>query len=79
MGHFVLEHRRSFRLFVKLDCCIYVLRKAKAVAPCALGLFPWEERCSWHEQWARQRPALVVFGKAQNDILIRNILFYLDL
>merc|ERR1712196_96853 len=30
-----LEHRRSFRLFVKMDACIYVLRRTCAPAPLA--------------------------------------------
>ncbi|OLP86223.1 hypothetical protein AK812_SmicGene32692 [Symbiodinium microadriaticum] len=88
-----LEHRRSFRLFVKTDACIYLLRRTEAAAAASSqavpsteaalaelrgsgaraplsfrfegswGAFPWEDGSPWHEQWARDRPALVAFGQ----------------
>eukprot|EP00933_Yihiella_yeosuensis_P020141 TRINITY_DN16227_c0_g1_i1.p1 TRINITY_DN16227_c0_g1~~TRINITY_DN16227_c0_g1_i1.p1 ORF type:complete len:506 (+),score=86.03 TRINITY_DN16227_c0_g1_i1:78-1595(+) len=92
----VVEHRRNFRLFCKLDACIYLLRRTSAPAPtpseavaattatlAALrrrtasrsvqstptcqklsgdtGALPWEDGSTWHEQWARERPALIPF------------------
>ena len=72
----VVEHRRSFRLFVKMDVCIYLLRRGDRNAgtngygPAKLGgvsgLFAWEDGSSWHEQWAKHRPALVPFGQGQH-------------
>lgn len=76
-----VEHRRSFRLFVKLDACIYVLRRVQNESPASLGLlgsggrvrlggatglFPWEDGSTWHEQWAKHRPALVPFGQSHS-------------
>lgn len=76
-----VEHRRSFRLFVKLDACIYVLRRVQNESPGSLGLlgsggrvrlggatglFPWEDGSTWHEQWAKHRPALVRFGQSHS-------------
>ena len=89
-----IQHRRSFRLFVKTDACIYLLRRTAAPparpldavaatgqalaelrgpgpAPRAqgyrfaggAGAFDWEDGSTWHEQWARDRPALVPFGR----------------
>ncbi|CAE8618686.1 unnamed protein product, partial [Polarella glacialis] len=91
----VVEHRRSFRLFCKTDACIYLLRRTAAPAPSPAeavaatasmletsrrqgtgplrrkpgfgklggetGVLPWEDGTSWHEQWARERPALCPF------------------
>ena len=72
----VVEHRRSFRLFVKMDACIYVLRRGCGGGPTgsgyggklggATGLFGWEDGSTWHEQWAKHRPALVPFGQSQS-------------
>lgn len=76
----VVEHRRSFRLFVKMDACIYVLRRGGSPGGSsgldgyggpvkfggATGLFAWEDGSTWHEQWAKHRPALVPFGQSQS-------------
>lgn len=78
----LVEHRRSFRLFVKMDACIYVLRRGGSPGggsserldgyggPVkfggATGLFAWEDGSTWHEQWAKHRPALVPFGQSQS-------------
>ncbi|CAE7231918.1 THUMPD3 [Symbiodinium natans] len=95
-GAWSAVHRRSFRLFVKTDACIYLLRRTPAPpAPPgeavestgaalaelqrakgwgsraqngyrlagAAGAFAWEDGSPWHEQWARERPALVPFGR----------------
>ncbi|CAJ1375269.1 unnamed protein product, partial [Effrenium voratum] len=72
-----VEHQRSFRLFAKTDACIYLLRPVGPVGPVGAGgarpaprkakggAFGWEDGSSWHAQWARARPALVLFGEKE--------------
>ena len=65
-----VRHRRSFRLFVKMDACIYLLErvdrdpshKMDGKLGGTTGLFAWEDGSTWHEQWAKHRPSLVPFG-----------------
>lgn len=77
-----VEHLRSFRLFVKMDACIYLLRRVeveggldggerggKTKMGGLSGPFGWEDGSSWHEQWAKHRPALVPFGSASKERL----------